>query len=208
MSDTHSTPQLDPCRLGVAFIDAQLLSLCTHAGLLADWIENGQRAPDFSALARLVEHRRAHPEAHAHSEDGMPMKEQPQDALQPWPTLPDASQRMTFALRVPCLNAILAVADFFDVHRLSSSRTPEVQFLMRLRDAAVNGERFRIGADEYVPHAAYGGLIIDKTLDGAALFGDGAETGFIAFGDVVGLLGYLRKLLKSMQAVISSGDAG
>ncbi|MDR5740783.1 MULTISPECIES: hypothetical protein [unclassified Caballeronia] len=208
MSDTQSTRQIDPCRLGVAFIDAQLLSLCTHAGLLADWIENGEHAPDFSALARLVAHRRAHPEAHAHSEDGMPMKQEPTDDLQPWPSLATASERMAFALRVPCVNAILAVADFFDVHRLSSSRTPEVQFLMRLRDAAVNGERFRIGEDEYVPHAAYGGLIIDKTLDGQALFGQTADTGFIAFGDVVGLLAYLRKLLKSMQAVISSGDAG
>ncbi|WP_250454988.1 hypothetical protein [Caballeronia sp. ATUFL_M2_KS44] len=202
------TTHPDPCRLGVAFIDAQLLALCTHAGLLADWIEHGERAPDFSAVARLIEHRHAKPEAHTHSEDGMPMKNDPSDAMQSWPSLPDASQRMSFALRVPCTNAILAVADFFDVHRLASSRTPEVQFLMRLRDAAVNGGRFRIGADEYVPHAAYGGLIIDKTLDGQALFGDGGQAGFIAFGDVVGLLAYLRKLLKSMQAVISAGDAG
>ncbi|WP_244817637.1 hypothetical protein [Caballeronia sp. Lep1P3] len=202
------TTHLDPCRLGVAFIDAQLLSLYAHAGLLADWIDHGERAPDLSAVARLVAHRHGHPEAHAHSEDGMPMKEEPSDAPPSWPSFDDAAQRMTFALHVPCTNAILAVADFFDVHRLSSSRTPEVQFLMRLRSAAVNGDRFHIGENEYVPHAAYGGLIIDKTLDGRALFGDGSEQGFIAFGDVVGLFRYLRKLLVSMQSVISSGDAG
>ncbi|MDR5856476.1 hypothetical protein P9239_22605 [Caballeronia sp. LZ062] len=202
------TAQHDPCRLGVAFIDAQLLMLYTHAGLLADWIDRGERAPDLSAVARLLAHRHGRPEAHTHSEDGMPMKHDASDDLPAWPTFDDARERMAFALHVPCTNAILAVADFFDVHRLSNSRTPEVQFLMRLRDAAVNGNRFRIGEDEYVPHAAYGGLIIDKTLDGKPMMGEGAEAGFIAFGDVVGLLRYLRKLLTSMQSVISSGDAG
>jgi len=202
------TTHPDPCRLGVAFIDAQLLALYTHAGLLADWIDNGERAPDVGAVARLVAQRHAHPEAHTHSEDGMPMKDDASNDVPSWPSFDDAAQRKAFALYVPCTNAILAVADFFDVHRLSSSRTPEVQFLMRLRDAAVNGNRFNIGESEYVPHAAHGGLIIDKTLDGKVLFSEGAEEGFIAFGDVIGLLRYLRKLLVSMQSVISSGDAG
>jgi len=91
---------------------------------------------------------------------------------------------------------------------LSASRAPEVQFLMRLRDAAVNGNTFSLAADEYRPHAAYAGLIVDNTLDGTLLFSDGVRPGFVEFGDTVGLLRYLTKLLKSMQSVISSGDAG
>lgn len=115
---------------------------------------------------------------------------------------------MSVALRVPCLNAIVAVGSFFDTHRLSNSRTPEVQFLMRLRDAALNADTFHIAPGEYRPHAAYGGLVIDEHLDGHALFGNGTEPGLVAFGDVIGLLRYLRALPRSMQSIISSGDAG
>jgi hypothetical protein len=136
------------------------------------------------------------------------MKQEPQDPMPPWPSFDDPHERMTFALRVPCANAIVAVADFFDVHRLSASRTPEVQFLMHLRQAAVHAGTFHIAHGEYMPHAAYGGLVIDEKLDGHALFGDGEQAGLIAYGDVIGLLRYLRKLLQSMQSAISSGDAG
>jgi hypothetical protein len=198
----------DPCRLGVAFIDAQLLTLYTHAGLLARWIEQGGDAPDLSAVERLTAARHAHPEAHAHSEDGTPMKPAPQEPMPPWPSFDDARERMSFALRVPCTNAIVAVADFFDVHRLSASRTPEVQFLMHLREAAAHADTFHIAHGEYMPHAAYGGIVIDEMLDGQPMFGDGEHTGLIAFGDVIGLLRDLRKLLQSMQSIISSGDAG
>jgi hypothetical protein len=198
----------DPCRLGVAFIDAQLLTLYTHAGLLAEWIEHGGKTPDLSAVERLMSFRHARPEAHTHSEDGTPMKQEPQEPMPTWPSFDDPQERMTFSLRVPCTNAIVAVADFFDVHRLSASRTPEVQFLMHLRQAAVHAGTFHIAHGEYMPHAAYGGLVIDEKLDGHALFGDGAQAGLIAYGDVIGLLRYLRKLLQSMQSVISSGDAG
>lgn len=198
----------DACRLGVAFIDAQLFALYTHASLLADWIEAGAPPPDLSAAERLIAMRRAHPEAHTNSEDGMPKKAAAPEPLPAWPDLGDARGRLAFALRVPCTNAILAVADFFELHRLSASRTAEVQFLMRLRDAAANANTFRIDANEYRPHAAYGGLIVDASLDGRLLFGDGETPGFIEFGDVIGLLRYLRSLLRSMQTVISSGDAG
>jgi hypothetical protein len=195
----------DPCALGVRYIDAQLLALNAHAALFAKWIEHGEPPPDLNAAAGLLEHRHAKPEAHTHSEDGMPLRDASATA---WPTLADASQRMSFALNVPCANAIVAVANFFDVHNLSASRTPEVQFLLRLRDAALNADTFTLAPGEHAPHAAFGGLVIDEKLDGHALFGDGARAGFIAFGDVVGLLGYLRKLLKSMQKIVSSGDAG
>ncbi|WP_244830881.1 hypothetical protein [Caballeronia sp. TF1N1] len=198
----------DVCRMGVAFIDAQLQSLYIHAALLSGWIENGGPAPDFSGVERLLTMRHAHPEAHTHSEDGMPAKRAPDDPPPSLPSLDDPAERMAFALRVPSTNAILAVADFFDAHRLSGSRTPEVQFLMRIRDAAVNANTLHVETGVYRPHAAYGGIIIDEALDGARLFSDGERPGFMEFGDTVGLLRYLRTLLKSMQTVISSGDAG
>jgi hypothetical protein len=198
----------DACALGVALIDAQILMLCTHAALLAEWVEHGKQAPDLDAAQRLLAQRRTDPEAHAHSEDGTPLKRDAQRSALAWPSFDDASQRLAFALHVPCANAIIAVADFFDLHRLSSSRTAEVQFLMRSRDAALNADTFRILKGEYMPHAAFDGCVIDETLDGKRLMGDGVTPGIIAFGDVVALLRYLRKLLRSMQSVISSGDAG
>ena len=67
---------------------------------------------------------------------------------------------------------------------------------------------FNIPDDEYMPHAAYAGLIVDATLGGTLLFGDGVKPGFIEFGDTVGRSRYLTKLLKSMQVINSPDDAG
>jgi hypothetical protein len=200
--------QPDICAIGVAYIDAQLMTLYTHASLLAQWIEDGSLEPDLSAAAKLLEVRNTHPEAHAHSDDGTPTKPARTDAMPGWPALQSDSQRMAFALHVPCANALIAVASFFDAHRLSASRAPEVQFLMRAGAAALNGNTFSIGRGEYIPHAAFGGRVIDETLDGQPLFSDDARTSFITFGDVAALLFYLRKLLRSMQTTISAGDAG
>ncbi|BAN27884.1 hypothetical protein [Caballeronia insecticola] len=208
MSDSKSP---DACRIGVAFIEAQVTMLAAYASLLSDWIERDAPPPDFAKAQRLLARKKSHPEAHAHSEDGTPTKQPTSNAEGAefsWPSFDTPEKRIAFAMIVPCTNALLAVAEYFDVHRLSASRAPEVQFLMRLRDAAVNGNVFRIPADEYMPHAAYGGLIVDATLDGTLLFSDGVKPGFIEFGDTVGLLRYLVKLLKSMQTAISSGDAG
>jgi hypothetical protein len=162
----------------------------------------------LSAARRLLASRHTNPEAHAHSEDGTPTKQGEPEPLPEWPSLQSESQRMAFALHVPCANALIAVGSFFDAHKLSASRAPEVQFLMHVRSAALNGNVFAIAHGTYIPHAAFGGRVIEASLDGQALFGDDAETSFITFGDVVALLGYLRKLLHSMQTTISAGDAG
>lgn len=206
--DDDRASRADPCRIGATFIDEQLLALYTHASLLADWIENGDPAPDLSGAARLIEPRHTHPESKAQSAGGTPLKRTAPEPLPPWPSVDDPARRASVALRVPSLNAIVAVAAFFETHRLSSSRAPEVQFLMRLRDAALNADTFRFAAGEYRPQAAYGGLVIDERLDGQPVFGDGTQPGFVTFGDVIGLLRYLHALLRSMQSLISSGDAG
>jgi hypothetical protein len=196
------------CDRGIAFIDAQLLSLCTYASLLADWVEKGEQTPDLHAIERLLAVTRSRREHQVHSEDGTPKKPAPRVHPVSWPQFDDASQRMAFALRIPSINAIVAVADFFEVHQMSGSRSAEVQFLMRLRDAALNENTFRIGAGDYLPRAAYAGLIVDQKLDGTLLFGDGVRPGFMEFGDTVGLLRYLAEMLGSIQTVVSSGDAG
>ena len=188
----------DACRIGVAFIEAQLTMLYAYASLLSGWIERGAPPPDFAKAQSLLARKRSHPEAHAHGEDG----------TLSWPSFDTADKPVAFALIVPCTNAILAVAEYFDIHRLSASRAPEVQFLMRLRDAAVNGNTFSLPADEYMPHAAYAGLVVEASLDGTLLFSDGVKPGFMEFGDTVGLLRCLIRLLKSMQSLVSAGDAG
>ena len=198
----------DACRVGVAFIEAQVTALVAYASLLADWIERGAPPPEFAKAQALLALRHSRPEAHAHSEAGSPMKEPPPEGDLSWPSFDAADQRIAFALIVPSTNAILAVAEYFDVHRLSASRAPEVQFLMRVRDAAVNGNTFDIPGNDYMPHASYAGLIVDHTVHGTLLFSDGVRPGFMQFGDTVGLLRYLAELLTSMQSVISAGDAG
>jgi hypothetical protein len=210
MPQTHSR---NSCNPAIAFINAQLLSLTAYASLLADWIDKGEHAPDLQAAEPLLAVKRTAGEDGAQSADGSPTKSPPSDNASPshapeWPAFSDAAQRLAFAMRVPNTNAIVAVADFFEVHQMSESRAPEVQFLMRLRDAALNDNTFRLNADEYRPHAAYGDLIIDAKLDGTLLFGDGTRPGFMELGDTVGLLRYLAAMLRNIQTVVSSGDAG
>jgi hypothetical protein len=205
MPQTYSR---NSCNPAIAFINAQLLSLSAYASMLADWIDKGEKAPDLSAAEPLFAVTRTTGEDRALAADGAPTKRTPPADLPEWPAFSDAAQRLAFATRIPSMNAIVAVADFFEVHQMSDSRAPEVQFLMRLREAALNNNTFRLNADEYRPHAAYGDLVIDAKLDGTLLFSDGEQPGFMEFGDTVGLLRYLAEMLSSIQRVISSGDAG
>jgi hypothetical protein len=205
MPQTHSR---NVCNSAISFIDAQLLSLYAYASLLADWIVEGGNAPDLRAAERLLEVKRAASEDRMRGADGTPTKNTPRtDALE-WPAFSSTAQRLAFAMRIPSTNAIVAVADLFETHQMSDSRAPEVQFLMRLRDAALNDNTFRLDADEYRPHAAYGDFVIDDVLDGTLLFADGERPGLMTPGDTVGLLRSLADRLRSVQATISSGDAG
>ncbi|MBN3758149.1 hypothetical protein G3N95_34900 [Paraburkholderia sp. Tr-20389] len=192
----------------IAFINAQLLSLSVYASLLSDWIVNGEKAPDLSAAEPLLAVKSAAGRDPERSAEGAPTKHMASADVPEWPVFSNAAQRLAFATRIPSTNAIVAVADLFEVHRMSDSRAPEVQFLMRLRDAALNDNTFRLNPDEYRPRAAYGNIVIDEKLDGTLLFGDGKRTGLMELGDIVGLLRYLADMLRSVQAVVSSGDAG
>jgi len=179
-----------------------------YATLLAEWIMKGGKAPDLGAAELLVAVKRTAGKDRARGADGTPIKYMPPADEPEWPAFSNAAQRLAFAMRIPSTNAIVAVANLFEVHQMSDSRAPEVQFLMRLRDAALNDNTFRLDTDEYRPHAAYGDLVIDEKLDGTLLFADGERPGFMEPGDAVGLLRYLAVMLRSVQGVISSGDAG
>jgi hypothetical protein len=109
--------------------------------------------------------------------------------------------------RVLVGNALLAVGMFLKEHGIAATRTPEVQFLGHVCNAIVNDDTFRIEAG-YVPGASFDGLVIDSSLDGAALFGAGNGEGFMAFGDAIALLQRLAEYLRGTQDFVSGGDAG
>jgi hypothetical protein len=109
--------------------------------------------------------------------------------------------------RVLIGNALLAVWSFLKEHDISGSRAPQVQFLGHICKAIVNSNTFRIEPG-YVPGAAFNGLSIDSTLNGARLFADGVTDGFMTFDDGVALLQSLVEYLRGVQNYVSGGDAG
>lgn len=200
---------IDRCKLGIALIEEQLLALVLYASTVADWIDHGKAPSDLAAANSLLRRKRSRTGPQTHVEDGMPGVEGEILGLGPsWAAFHQDPQRLSVVLRVASTNAILAVADFFEAHDLSELRTPEVQFLMRIRDAASNGNTFRIAAGERIPVASFNGLVINENLDGLPLFDDGVTPGFMEFGDTAALLRYLVDHLRGAQTLISAGDAG
>jgi hypothetical protein len=200
---------IDPIELSIALIEEQLLALVLYASAVANWIDNDKTPPDFAAAKSLLRRKRSRTEPQTHIEDGAPGVEGDVLALgQSWAALSQDPQRLSVVLRVASTNAILAVADYFEAHDYSELRTPEVQFLMRIRDAAANGNMFRIEGGERIPVASFNGLVITNKLNGSPLFDDGVTPGFVEFGDVAALLRYLVNHLRGARTLISAGDAG
>lgn len=199
----------DPCELGIALIEEQLLALVLYASTVANWIDNGKTPPDLAAANSLLRRKRSRTEPQTHVEDGTSGVEGEILGLgASWAAFHRDPKRLSVVLRVASTNAILAVADFFEAHDLSGLRTPEVQFLMRIRDAAANGNTFRIEVGERIPVASFHGLVINENLNGSPLFDDGVTPGFMEFGDTAALLRYLVNHLRGAQTLISAGDAG
>jgi hypothetical protein len=152
----------DPCELGIALIEEQLLALVLYASTVANWIDNGKTPPDLAAANSLLRRKRSRTEPQTHIEDGTSGVEGEILGLgASWAAFHRDPKRLSVVLRVASTNAILAVADFFEAHDLSGLRTPEVQFLMRIRDAAANGNTFRIEVGERIPVASFHGLVIN-----------------------------------------------
>lgn len=118
----------------------------------------------------------------------------------------DPSLEITYR-RILAGNALLAVEAFLKKYDIAVSRTPEIQFLGHACNAIINLNKFHIEPG-YIPVASFDGLTIDSTLDGAALFDDGINTGFMASGDAVALLQWLAHHLRGERAFVSGGDAG
>ena len=200
---------IDPIELGIALIEEQLLALVLYASTVANWIDTDKTPPDLAAANSLLRRKRSRTEPQTHIEDGAPGVEGEVLGLGPsWAAFHQDPQRLSVVLRVASTNAILAVADYFEAHDFSELRTPEVQFLMRIRDAAANGNTFGIEGGERIPVASFNGLVITNKLNGSPLFDDGVTPGFVEFGDVAALLRYLVNHLRGAQTLISAGDAG
>jgi len=120
---------------------------------------------------------------------------------------PRTAHTQSECLRVVVSNALLAVGMFMKEHEMLSMRTPEFQFLGHVVTAIHNANRFRIEPG-YMPTAAFDGLVIDPSLDGAVLFGDGQAKGFIELGDAIALLQWLERYLRGEKNYVSGGDAG
>lgn len=121
--------------------------------------------------------------------------------------LHDDPQRQMYFLRMVISNVILAVGMFFREHEMAAVRIPEIQFLGRIVDGILNLNTFQIDTD-YVPKAAFDGLIVDASLNGTPVFGDGSGAGLMEFGDGVALLQWLSRYLRGEKNFVSGGDAG
>jgi len=198
----------DACNAGVVLIEQQLIALTTFVTLLADWDGKGGALPDLAAGERYLQRRRAASRASPHIEAGVKLKHEPVPIRLLWERFQDHPEASSRVLRTAGVNAILAVAAFFERHGMGASKTPEVQFLMRIRDAAVNANLFEIESGQYIPVATFDGLAISDKLNGAPLFGDESTPGFLEFGDVAALLAYLSTHLSGVQTMVSDGDAG
>ena len=198
----------DACNAGVVLIEQQLIALTTFVTLLADWDGKGGALPDLAAGERYLQRRRAASRASPHIEAGVKLKHEPVPIRLLWERFQDHPEASSRVLRTAGANAILAVAAFFERHGMGASKTPEVQFLMRIRDAAMNANLFEFESGQYIPVATFDGLAISDKLNGAPLFGDESTPGFLEFGDVAALPAYLSTHLSGVQTMVSDGDAG
>ena len=196
----------DTCNDGV--IEQQLIALTTFSTLLADWVGKGRALPDLTVGERYLQRRRAGSRGGLHIEAGVGMKHEPVPIRLLWERFQDHPEASSRVLRTACANAILSVATFFEQHGMGALKTPEVQFLMRIRDAALNANLFAIKSGQYIPVATFEGLVISDKLNGSPLFGDSTTPGFLEFGDVAALLMYLSTHLSDVQIMVSAGDAG
>lgn len=110
-------------------------------------------------------------------------------------------------LRVVVGNTLLAVELCLRQYKIDDMRLPEIQFLGHVVDAILNANVFNIRED-YIPAASFDDLIIDKSLNGTPLFGDGNTQGFMEFGDAIALLQWLARYLRGERNFVSGGDAG
>jgi hypothetical protein len=203
------SPGKASCMAGVALIEEQLAALAMYAAALAYWSESGESLSKVVAASGIMKSKRVPAETQLHTSGGPSASgDQTPGVHADSPPLAKDPVRLASLVKVAGSNAILAVADFFEAHDIATLRASEVQFLMGLRDAIANGNTFRIESGQYLPAASVDGLVIDATLDGKLVFGDGLKDGFIDIGDVVYLLQVLMFHLQGMQRPAPGGDAG
>src|SRR5450830_1361518 len=179
------------CRSAVDLIEEQLAALSMAAALLLHSTPAKGVDAASGATAKPVQLKRK-PRS---TRNGLPDTLVPEGALAPGAANggfdlqtktthhENAPEKMN-CLRVLIGNALLAVEFYLKEHHIASSRTPQIQFLGHLCNAILNANTFRIDTG-YIPGASFEGLVIDSTLDGKPVFGDGVAEGFLEFGDAV-----------------------
>ncbi|MDB5990026.1 MAG: hypothetical protein JWQ10_1429 [Herbaspirillum sp.] len=201
------------CQLAAHLIEEQLevLSISIALILRRAATETGAEADDLAANPIQLQRKRRPLKT---GSTGSPPQAEAQDDLIFEFRAPDQVEHeyenslpQTDCLRVLISNALLAVDFFLQEHGIATSRTTEIQFLGHVCNAIINMNTFRIEPG-YVPKATFDGLAIDSTLDGALLFGDGLNEGFMEFGDAIALLQTLAQHLRGVPHFVSGGDAG
>jgi hypothetical protein len=209
----------EACRMAVSLIEAQLDVLPISIALLssassASSAEAG-RIADTLQLQRKPRPAKTGSAAAIVAADAGNGTAGETEADAPWTfdisassrALRDDASRKLRHQRILVGNALLAVGMFLKEHGIAPTRTPEVQFLGHVCNAVINANRFRIESG-YVPGASFDGLVIDSSLDGALLFADETQDGFMESGDAIALLQRLAQYLKGTQEFVSGGDAG
>ena len=192
----------------IAFIERQLRALTVCATLLADSTATGGT---YSRSIEAERHNRAldsESRSAIHIEAGSSLKVERRPSNTPLARDTDDPKGALDVLHIISANALIATAAMFEKNGLGELRTPEVQFLMRTRDAAINANRFEFDSGEYLPVARFNDLIITKELRGTPLFDAASADGLLTADDVIALLSYLSKHLSRASAMVSSGDAG
>lgn len=205
----HKLSGQDASLLAIRLIEEQLQMLPVAVGMLLRPTETGVANPDLLQALMQGQRKRGTQQtgsggniAAEGSEAGAPLDFDTATQM----LLKNEASRTT-CLRVVAGNALLAVGMFLRAHEMASMRTPEIQFLGHVCDAILNANRFTIDQG-YMPIATFDGLVIDSTLDGTLLFGDGVDHGFLNFGDAVALLQWLARYLRGEKNFVTGGDAG
>lgn len=184
----------------------RILPITVATILHADELDNVDPKP----LSSLLLKRKPHSRKTGSGGNIVAQEVQPTEAID----FQESSQHLhdhpldkTECVRVLISNSILSLGIYMRDHDMMCMRTPEIQFLAHVVSGIANGNRFSIKED-YVPMATFDGLVIDNRLNGALVFADGKEEGFIELGDAVALLQWLSRYLRGEKKYISGGDAG
>lgn len=195
----HKVERMDPSARAASLVEQQLLTLPISVTAISQAFASGNIEP--IPLPRKLQRTKTGSGGNIVADEAPPATGEVPAGVLSTPHIKEA------CLRAAVSNALLTVGMFMKEHEMLMMRAPEFQFLGHVVTAILNGNRFRI-ASGYMPTASFDGLVIDASLNGSLLFGDGNTEGFIEFGDAVAFLQWLARYLRGEKNYVSGGDAG